>query len=75
MLFWIIIVFVLFDCASTTTINEKHSKSGCHLSNQKMAGMNPIVRTDRFGYSCRANITVPVCFGFCETSEVSGNCN
>uniref|UniRef100_A0A914WCB4 Glycoprotein hormone subunit beta domain-containing protein n=1 Tax=Plectus sambesii TaxID=2011161 RepID=A0A914WCB4_9BILA len=44
--------------------------SGCELAMQPIPGMNPIVRTDSNGRSCRGNITTQVCVGFCETFEM-----
>ncbi|EFO17944.2 hypothetical protein LOAG_10555 [Loa loa] len=32
-------------------------------------GMNPLIRTDKNGKTCRINLTIPVCRGFCPTYE------
>ncbi|VDN06193.1 unnamed protein product [Thelazia callipaeda] len=32
-------------------------------------GMNPLVREDDNGRTCRINLTIPVCRGYCPTHE------
>ncbi|VDL67411.1 unnamed protein product [Nippostrongylus brasiliensis] len=50
---------------------EVVSKSKCEYFLQKIPGMNPLVLTDKNGKKCRGVLEIPVCRGYCKTSEVA----
>ncbi|KAM3717753.1 Thyrostimulin beta-5 subunit [Dirofilaria immitis] len=48
---------------------EKKKHNVCFLKMIHAPGMNPLIRTDKNGKTCRINLTIPVCRGFCPTYE------
>ncbi|KAK6107727.1 Cystine-knot domain family protein [Brugia pahangi] len=48
---------------------EKKKQNVCFLKMIHAPGMNPLIRTDKNGKTCRINLTIPVCRGFCPTYE------
>ncbi|OZC10691.1 hypothetical protein X798_02113 [Onchocerca flexuosa] len=48
---------------------DKKKHNVCFLKMIHAPGMNPLVRTDKNGKTCRINLTIPVCRGFCPTYE------
>nr|CDJ82236.1 glycoprotein hormone beta-5 [Haemonchus contortus] len=48
---------------------EVTSKSKCEYFLQRIPGMNPLVLTDSNGKKCRGVVEIPVCRGYCKTSE------
>ncbi|VDO68308.1 unnamed protein product [Haemonchus placei] len=48
---------------------EVTSKSKCEYFLQRIPGMNPLVLTDSNGRKCRGVVEIPVCRGYCKTSE------
>ncbi|KIH43799.1 hypothetical protein ANCDUO_26189 [Ancylostoma duodenale] len=49
--------------------SEVTSKSKCEYFLQKIPGMNPLVLTDQNGKKCRGVVEIPLCRGYCKTSE------
>ncbi|KAE9412261.1 hypothetical protein Angca_000077, partial [Angiostrongylus cantonensis] len=45
-------------------------KSKCEFFLQKIPGMSPMVLTDENGKKCRGVVEIPLCRGYCKTSEV-----
>ncbi|KAI1727148.1 cystine-knot domain-containing protein [Ditylenchus destructor] len=41
----------------------------CEFSLQRVPGLSPLIRTDKNGKSCRADIQLPFCMGMCKTRE------
>uniref|UniRef100_A0A0K0DHG1 Cys_knot domain-containing protein n=1 Tax=Angiostrongylus cantonensis TaxID=6313 RepID=A0A0K0DHG1_ANGCA len=44
-------------------------KSKCEFFLQKIPGMSPMVLTDENGKKCRGVVEIPLCRGYCKTSE------
>jgi hypothetical protein len=45
-------------------------EGNCKFEMKRIPGLNPIVRTDENGRSCRGDILLPSCMGACKTQEV-----
>ncbi|KAK6013694.1 hypothetical protein OSTOST_20987 [Ostertagia ostertagi] len=65
----IIIIAALILTTLAAPSSEVTSKSKCEYFLQKIPGMNPLVLTDSNGKKCRGVVEIPVCRGYCKTSE------
>ncbi|KIH59903.1 hypothetical protein ANCDUO_09853 [Ancylostoma duodenale] len=63
----VVIAILLFTVAAAPS--EVTSKSKCEYFLQKIPGMNPLVLTDQNGKKCRGVVEIPLCRGYCKTSE------
>ncbi|ETN74022.1 hypothetical protein NECAME_13268, partial [Necator americanus] len=66
----IVFSVLLVSVAIAATPSEVTSKSKCEYFLQKIPGMNPLVLTDQKGRKCRGVVEIPLCRGYCKTSEV-----
>uniref|UniRef100_A0A915BSH7 Glycoprotein hormone subunit beta domain-containing protein n=1 Tax=Parascaris univalens TaxID=6257 RepID=A0A915BSH7_PARUN len=58
------------DIVHSKTVSSTDSKvNSCVMRNMHVPGMNPFIRTDSKGKTCRINLTIPVCRGYCRTQE------
>ncbi|CAI4231313.1 unnamed protein product [Auanema sp. JU1783] len=61
---------IFFFLLSTAIVLGEHTSfKQCLLSQQIIPGPSQIVRTDSNGKTCKGTIKLPVCTGFCKTSE------
>ncbi|CAJ0591067.1 unnamed protein product [Cylicocyclus nassatus] len=68
--FTMLVVFVFICLVSVSAApSEVTSKSKCEYFLQKIPGMNPLVLTDQQGKKCRGVVEIPLCRGYCKTSE------
>ncbi|KAI6213150.1 hypothetical protein M3Y94_00116500 [Aphelenchoides besseyi] len=45
----------------------------CVFDMQRIPGLNPLIRTDKNGRSCRGDVLLPFCRGACKTQETGSH--
>ncbi|KAI6218978.1 Cys-knot domain-containing protein [Aphelenchoides fujianensis] len=61
----VVLGFLLLLCACSLA----NARDTCIFDMQRIPQLNPLVLTDRNGRSCRGDILLPFCRGFCKTQE------
>ena len=74
-----LLLTLLFTSSEFSSKNESEALGepvnhpNCEFSLQRIPGLNPLTRTDSNGKSCRGDVLLPFCRGWCKSKEVIAN--